>query len=290
MKDRLLRITAAEGAVRAFFADTTDTVKTAAMIHDLSPVAAAALGRTLSATAILSKMLKNKKDTVTVQINGGGPLGRITTVADSNAHVRGYVDNPYVDLDLKSAKKLDVGNAVGRNGKLTVIKDQGLKTPYIGSVELKTGEIAEDFAYYFAVSEQTPSIIALGVLIEKDLSIKRSGGYLIQLMPGAGEDIVEYFEKLLVDIEPLTLMLDKSKDLLEISDRLLLELSYKVNEESEIKYECNCSEERMKENILALGRKELADILKDNKQIEVVCHFCLKKYMYDPKDIGIEVE
>jgi molecular chaperone Hsp33 len=290
MKDKLLRITAAGGAVRAFFADTTNTVKTAAIMHDLSPVAAAALGRTLSATAILSKMLKNKKDTVTVQINGGGPLGRITAVADSNARVRGYVDNPYVDIDLKSAKKLDVGTAVGKNGKLTVIKDQGLKTPYIGSVELKTGEIAEDFAYYFAASEQTPSIIALGVLIEKDLSIKRSGGYLVQLMPGAGEDIIHYFEKLLIDIEPLTTLLEKSKELLEISDKLLLDLSYKVNEESEIIYECNCSEERMRENILALGRKDLIDIIRDNKEIEIVCHFCLKKYLFDPKDIGKELK
>ena len=290
MNDKILRISAANGAVRAFFADTTQTVRAANEIHQLSPVAAAALGRTLTITAILSKMLKSKKDTVTVQIDGGGPIGRITAISGTDVGVRGYVDNPTVESTMKSENKLDVGKAVGKNGKLIVIKDLGMKRPYVGSVEMQTGEIAEDFVYYFAKSEQTPTVLTLGVLINTDLSIKRAGGFLIELLPEASDETIIYFEELLMNLKSFTSMLEETNSLEAILGQILSDLSYKITEESPVEYECNCSRPRMKKNLLALGEKELMDIISEEEDIEVECHFCHTKYSFSTETIAKELK
>ena len=289
-KDRIVSVIAAKGLIRAFFTDTTDTVKNAAKIHTLPPVSAAALGRTLTAAAIISKTLKNKNDTLTIQINGDGPLGKITAASDSSAHVRGYVDNPAVDIELNEFGKLDVGRAVGRNGRLTVIKDMGLKTPYIGSTELQTGEIAEDFAYYFALSEQIPTVMALGVLIDKDLSVKRAGGYMIQLLPGAGEDIISYLEESTHKAGSVTQLLETANDLKKIINITLSKMEPEITDDSRVKYFCGCSRERMMNNLFAIGRQDLEEILSDGQDISLECHFCSKKYVFNYMELYNHLE
>jgi len=288
--DRIVRATAAKGMVRGFFADTTETAGEAARIHNLTPAAAAALGRTLTATAILSKMLKSKKASITIQITGGGPIGKIIAAADSHANVRGYVENPDVVTLFTEDNKIDVGSAVGRKGRLTVMEDLGLKTPYIGSVELISGEIAEDFAGYFAISEQTPSVVALGVLVDTDLSIKRSGGYIIQLLPEAGEDTIVYFEDILKGIDPVTKLLEEEGSPEKVCDLILGGTGYTITEKYPVRYMCTCSAKRMKENIFALGKKDLQEILNDGKDIETVCHFCRKRYVFDAGSMKRQIE
>ena len=285
-KDRIVSVIAAKGLVRAFFTDTTYTVKKAAAIHKLTPVAAAALGRTLTGAAIISKTLKNKKDTLTIQIIGDGPLGNITVAADSTGKVRGYVENPAVDVWLNEKGKLDVGRAVGRNGRLTVIKDMGLKTPYIGSTELQTGEIAEDFAYYYALSEQIPTVIALGVLINRDMTIKRAGGYMIQLLPGAGEEIISYLEESTLKSGSVTQLLETADDLEQIIDIILSEMDPVITDESNVRYFCDCSRDRMMKNLFAIGKSDLEDILKDKEDVSLECHFCSKKYIFTHQELS----
>src|SRR5690606_33310491 len=202
MKDYIIRATAAEGYIRAFAAQTTQMVETARKTHNLYPIASAALGRTMTAASMMAIDLKNERDTLSIIIKGGGPIGSIVVVANAKGMVKGYVDNPFVDLPLNSEGKLDVAGAVGTNGKLTVIKDYKLKEPYIGQVDIVTGEIAEDITYYFAVSEQQPSATALGVLVNPDLSIKASGGFIIQPMPGAPDELIEDIEKKLSKTTP----------------------------------------------------------------------------------------
>ena len=279
-KDRIISIIAAEGMVRGYFTDTTDTIKKAADIHKLSPVAAAALGRTLTVAALISKTLKNKGDSLTIQIIGDGPLGKITVAADPLARVRGYVENPLVDLRLNDHGKIDVGWAVGRNGRLIVIKDMGIKTPYIGSTQIQTGEIAEDFAYYYATSEQIPTVIALGILIDRDLSVKRAGGYMIQLLPGAGEEIITNLEVNVNKAGSVTQMLEKSSDLEQIIKTLLSEENPKITDDTQVKYFCGCSRNRMMKNLFALGENDLNEILRDGENITLECHFCSKNYVY----------
>jgi len=286
MSDYIVRATAAEGAIRAFAAVTTRMVGEAASIHNLSPVASAALGRTMTAAAIMSRMrLTSEEDALTIQIKGNGPLGGIVVASDYESNVRGYVYNPDVDIPLNSMGKLDVGGAVGKVGYMNVIMDLGLKEPYIGYVDLVTGEIGDDVAYYFAKSEQTPSIVALGVLVDVDGSILNAGGYIVQLMPGAGDDIIDYLEEKIRTLAPVTKLLSEGKTPEDILEMLFGEKSLKIAEKSPCRFVCNCSRERMERNLISLGRDELADMIEEQHGAELQCHFCNKKYYFSEEEL-----
>jgi len=285
MKDHVVRATAAEGMVRAFAAVTTDTVREARELHGLSPVASAALGRTLTGAVLMSKMLKGEKDTLTLQIRGDGPLGGIATVSDSHANVRGYVYNPHVHLPLNSMGKLDVSGAIGPNGYLNVIKDLGLKEPYIGYVNLVSGEIAEDIAYYFAYSEQIPSVVSLGVLINPDGTIANSGGFIIQLMPGAEEELISYLEGRINSLPPVTALLSEGRDAEGMLDPILGERGLAVADREPCMYKCNCSRDRMERNLVSLGPKDILDMIREQHGAELQCYFCNKKYQFSEEDL-----
>jgi len=285
MADYIIRATAAEGYIRAFAAVTTSLVQQAREIHNTYPVASAALGRTLTAAGMMSLMLKNDNDVLTIQVKGDGPLGGIVVAADSRANVRGYVYNPDVEVPLNDKGKLDVGSAVGANGYISVIKDLGLKEPYIGYVRLVSGEIAEDIAYYFAVSEQTPSVVSLGVLVSPDGNILNSGGFIIQLLPDAGEETISFLEKKIQDIPPMTSLLSQGKTPEDILEIILGELGLVINGKYPVNLKCNCSRERMKRNLLSLGTKELLEIIEDQHKAELVCHFCNSRYEFNEEQL-----
>lgn len=278
--DNILRIIEKNGAFRAFVADTTDLVGKANSIHGLSPVAAAAMGRTLTAASIMGLDLKSDAESLSVQIMGDGPLGNIVTVADMHGNARGYIDNPIVDLPLKSNNKLDVAKAVG-NGSLTVIRNMGMKEPYVGRVELQTGEIAEDIAYYFMTSQQTPSVVALGVLVDVDYTIKAAGGYMIQLLPGADESVIEKLEANVYTLDSVTDMLSKGMDTEQIAKALLLGFDYETLSTARPEYKCNCSKERMERALISLGKAELTSIINEDGKAELCCQFCKKKFSFD---------
>ena len=277
--DTVLRIIEKNGAFRAFVADTTELVNKAVKIHGLSPVAAAAMGRTLTASAIMGLDLKGENESLSIQIDGDGPLGNIVTVADCHGNVRGYIDNPAVDLPLKN-NKLDVSKAVGEGG-LTVIKYMGMKEPYVGRVELQTGEIAEDIAYYFASSQQIPSVVALGVLVDVDYTIKAAGGYMIQLLPGADEDMISKLEANVYTLESVTEMLTRGLDVNGMTREILLGIDYDILLEAHPEYKCNCSRERMERNLVSLGKTELQSIIDEQGEAELSCHFCKSVYNFN---------
>lgn len=283
MKDYIIRATAAEGTVRAFAAVTTELVNKASVIHGLSPIATAALGRTLTAAGMMSKMLKGEKDKLTIQIKGDGPLGGIVVAADSMANVRGYVHNPDVDLPLNERGKLDIRTAVGY-GYINVIKDMGLREPYIGFADLVSGEIADDLTYYFATSEQVPSTVALGVLVDKD-GVTSAGGFIIQLMPGAEEETVEKLEKKLIGFPSISKLLADGSTPEQILDMLLEDMNPRVIEKIPTSFTCNCSHDRMERNLISIGRNDLLEILEDGKGAELQCHFCNKMYNFRHEDI-----
>jgi len=287
MEDYIARAVTVGGQVRAFAATTTNTVAEAARIHNLSPVASAALGRTLTAAAIMSKMLKSENDTLTIQIKGDGPLGGVVVVTDAHANVRGYVHNPDVYLPLSNAGKLNVSEAIGK-GYLNVIKDLGLREPYIGYVKLISGEIGEDIAYYFASSEQVPSAVSLGTYISPEGKILSSGGFIIQLMPDADEKIISFLEKKMQEIPPVSSMIYEGKTpegILQYIFEGMEDLELKITEKSPCKYKCNCSRERMERNLVTLGEKEIQDMIDEQKGAEIHCHFCNTKYWFDAEEL-----
>ncbi len=283
MKDYIIRATAAEGTVRAFAAVTTGLVNKASQVHDLSPIAAAALGRTLTAAGMMARMLKNKNDKLTIQIKGDGPLGGIVVVSDYQANVRGYVHNPNVDLPLNERGKLDIRTAVGF-GYINVIKDMGLKEPYIGFAELVSGEIADDLTYYFATSEQVPSTVALGVLVDSK-GVTGAGGFIIQLMPGAEEVTVEKLEKRLIGFPSISKLLAEGTTPEQLLEMLLEDMNPKIIEKVSTDFNCNCSRERMERNLISIGKEDLLEILEDGKGAELQCHFCNQKYIFEHEDI-----
>lgn len=286
MKDHIVSAMAAEGAVRAFAAVTTTMVEEARKTHGLAPVASAALGRTLTAGAIMSRLfLKSRNDTLTIQIKGDGPLGGIIVVTDSGSNVRGYVYNPEVDLPLNEAGKLDVASAVGREGYLNIIKDLGLKQPYIGYVNLVSGEVAEDIATYFASSEQVPTAVSLGVLVGPDGGILQAGGYILQLMPGADSSLIDLLEERLAQLPPVTIMLKDGIDPEGILRSLIGLSDLKMMEQYDCSYSCNCSRDRMEKNLVSLGRQEITELMEHNKGAETHCHFCNKKYWFSEMDL-----
>lgn len=284
MQDYVVRAIAAEGSVRAFAASTTNIVREARELHSLSPVASAALGRTMTGAAMMAKLLKGEKDTMTIQVKGDGPLGGLVVITDPQSNVRGYVYNPDVDLPLNEKGKLDVSAAIGK-GYLNVIKDLGLREPYIGYVRLVSGEIAEDLTYYFAYSEQIPTVIALGVLIDPDENVAVSGGYMLQLMPGAEEQIIDFLENKVASLPPVTKLLSDGKTPEEILEIILGEKGLKITDTSPCSYRCNCSRERMERNLLSLGKKEIADLIAEQEGAETQCHFCNTKYQFTGEDL-----
>lgn len=285
MEDHIVRATAADGSIRAFAAVTKELVQEAHDIHGTTGAATAALGRTLTAAAMMARMLKNDNDVMTIQIKGDGPLGLIVVVSDARSNVRGYVHNPQVYLPLNAAGKFDVAGAVGRNGYLNVIKDLGLKEPYVGYVELVSGEIGEDIAYYFASSEQVPTVVAVGVLVNPDESVATAGGYIIQLMPGADEEIVRYLEEKVLLADSVTYMLSSGMDASAVLDSLLGEKGLQVIDRLPCKYRCNCSRDRMERNLISLGVKEIRKMADEQHGAELQCHFCNTKYRFTEEEL-----
>ena len=279
MTDYIIRATAAEGQIRAFAATTRDLVEAARDAHNTSPVATAALGRLLTAGAMMGSMMKNDTDMLTLQVRGDGPLGGITVTADSKGDVKGYVNHPDVMLPPKNGK-LDVGGAVGI-GLLQVIKDMGLKEPYSGQTILVSSEIAEDLTYYFATSEQVPSAVGLGVLVNPDRSVRQAGGFIIQLMPFTPDDVVDRLEKKITEIASVTEMLEDGKTPEEILELILGEFGLEINDTVDAAFQCDCSKERVSRAIATLSRKDLDDIVSDGESIEVKCQFCNKAYHFD---------
>lgn len=284
MEDHIVRATAAGGAIRAFAAVTKEMVQQAHVLHNTSGVASAALGRTLTAAAMMSRMFKNEKDVLTIQIKGDGPLGGIVVVSDSASNVRGYVYNPQVYLPLNAAGKFDVAQAVGK-GYLNVIKDLGLKEPYVGYVDLVSGEIGEDIAYYFALSEQIPTVVGLGVLVDPDESIVAAGGYIIQLMPGTDEETIRYLEDKIFLSDSITYMLSEGMDAGQILNKLLGEKEPVLIDTLPCKYVCNCSRERMERNLISLGPKEIIEMADEQHGAELQCHFCNSKYYFSEEEL-----
>lgn len=249
------------------------------------PVAIAALGRLLSAGSMMGLMMKGENDRLTLQIKGDGPIGGLIVTADSKARVKGYVYNPDVELPLKSEGKLDVGAAVG-SGVLTVIRDMGLKEPYVGRTNLVTGEIAEDLTYYFASSEQVPSVVALGVLVDRDYSVKRAGGFIIQLMPGASDETIDAIEKKIPMVTSVTGMLDEDMTPEEILTFILEDLNVEITDKTETSFYCDCNKERVEQVLISIGEKELTSLYEEDKPVEVCCEFCGKKYEFSTEEIG----
>lgn len=284
--DKLVRGTAKDGMVRVIGAITTDIVDFGTKAHECTPVASAALGRMLTAGVLIGSTLKSEKEKVTLKMDGGGEAKGVTVVADSKGNVKGYIGNPYIDLPLNEKGKLDVSKAIGKNGMLYVIKDLGLKDPYVGQVPITSGEIAEDFTYYFTVSEQTPSAVALGVLVDKDLSIKAAGGFIIQMMPDADELLADILMYRLQEIPPVTQMIAEGKTIEDILQYIFDGMDLKLLQESKPEYKCDCSRDKIEKALISIGEKDLREIYNDNKDEEVVCNFCNKKYSFSHEDIG----
>ena len=283
--DTLLRGNSIDGAIRVFVAVTTELANEAQRIHHTYPVATAALGRTLTAASIIGAGLKNETDTTTIQFKGDGPLGSIVAVTDSASRVRGYVVNPFVDLPLNEKGKLDVGGAVGK-GYLNVIRDLGMKEPYAGQVPIVTGEIAEDLTYYFARSEQIPTAIALGVLVDTDNSVLASGGFMIQLMPEATEDVAERLEEHMKTLEPITEMIRSGMSAEDIFFHITEGFDMIMeNKAVEPRYECKCSKERMEQALIAIGKDELKALIDEQGEAELTCQFCDNSYTFNKGEL-----
>lgn len=279
MEDYLVRAIAANGQVRAFAAYTKNTVETARQAHNTSPVVTAGLGRLLTAGAMMGSMMKGDRDVLTIKAEGSGSVGHYLVTADSKGNVKGYAANPNVILPANAAGKLDVGGSLGV-GLLTVIKDLGLKEPYTGTCELVSGEIAEDLTYYFASSEQTPSSVGLGVLMTKDNTVNVAGGFIIQLMPDATEETISIVEEKISTIKSVTSMLENGLDPEGIINLILGGLDPEILDKMPVRFYCNCSKERVSKALIAIGRKELDNIIEENEPIEVKCHFCNKAYNF----------
>ena len=285
MRDYIIRAVTDDGSVRAFGCISKNTVDTAREFHSLSPVASAALGRLLTAAVIMGSMLKGERDLITLQLTGGGPLGRVVAVSGSDFSVKGYVDNPNIDMELNSKGKLDVGRAVGTDGFLTVITDLGLKEPYIGKIPLVSGEVGDDIAKYYAVSEQVPSVVALGVLVDRDLSIKNAGGMIIQVMPEAKEEDISCLEENIKNITSVTSMLESGMNAEEIIKVALDGFDFHFTEKHEISYKCGCTRERVRKVLKSIGAKEIEDIINEDGKAELCCQFCPEKYEFDKKEL-----
>ncbi len=284
MNDYIIRATAANDQIRAFAAVTTQMVETAREHHNTSPVATAALGRLLTAGAMMGAMMKGEKDVLTLQIKAGGPLQGITVTADSKGNVKGYVGNPDVCIPANSKGKLDVAGAVGP-GFLNVIKDMGLKEPYSGQVMLQTCEIAEDLTYYFATSEQVPSAVGLGVLMNKNNTVRQAGGFIVQLMPFAEEEVISRLEQNVQKINSVTNLLEEGHTPESLLEKVLEGFDLQINEKTDTRFHCNCTKERVEKALISIGRKELNEMIQEGKPIEMNCHFCNTNYTFTVEEL-----
>ncbi len=282
--DKIVRGIAGDGQIRCFAIESTQLVEEARQHHNISPVVTAALGRLLSGAAMMGAMMKGDSDLLTLKIDCSGPVKGLTVTADAKGNVKGFPVVPQVSLPASPAGKLDVGRAIDL-GVLTVIRDTGLKEPYSGTINLVSGEIAEDLTYYFAASEQIPSSVALGVLMNKNNTVRKSGGYIIQLMPDASEEIIDTLEKRLKTMEPVTSLLSNGHTPESMLNRILDGLNPELMDEMPAQFYCNCSKERISKALIALGTKELDDIIQDGEPIEVNCHFCNTNYKFDLEDL-----
>ena len=287
---RLIRAISENGGVLFCAVDATDIVRRAEQLHKTSAVTSAALGRLLAAGAMMGAMLKSRGDSLTLRVKADGPAGLLLVVADGAGHVKGYVEHPVVELPLRADGKLDVGGAVGHEGSLTVIRDMGLKEPYIGQVPLVSGEIAQDITSYYAASEQTPTVCALGVLVDTDLTIRNAGGFLLQLLPGATEEEIARLEANIAGMQSVTQMLSDGMTLEEMMAKALAGFDPQVLDEEEAVYACDCSSERVERALLSLGHKELSQLAAEDEPVEVCCQFCDKKYCFDAADLLAEFE
>ncbi len=285
MKDYIVNAITSNGAIRVVAADTTELCNRAQEIHKMSPTAAAALGRTLTAAAIMGSMLKNSEDSMTLQLNGGGPIGKVVAVGDGNAKVKGYVSNPLVDLPLNEKGKLDVGGAIGRNGMLGIVRDLGLKEPYVGQVPLVNGEVAEDLTQYYATSEQLPTAVALGVLVDVDYTIKAAGGFILQVLPGAYDEDIDNVEKTVASLSSVTEMLDSGKKPEDIVAHLLSDYEIEYFDNVVPQYSCDCSRERTDRALISIGKEELEKIINEDGKAQITCHFCDNVYDYTKEEL-----
>ena len=285
MNDYMIRATAADGQIRAFAATTKEMVETAKNAHNTSPIATAALGRLTTAAAMMGSDLKGEGELLTLRIEGDGPIGGLLVTADGKGDVKGYAFNPDVMLPPNAQGKLDVGGSLGL-GVLSVIKDIGLKEPYVGQTQLITGEIAEDLTYYFATSEQVPSSVALGVLMNKDNTVRQAGGFIIQLLPGASDEIIDRLEAKLSGISSITSLLDAGKTPEEILTDILGEFGLEILKKMPVQFHCDCERSRVEKAIISIGRKEIQDMIDEEKEIEVNCQFCNKHYKFSVDELG----
>jgi molecular chaperone Hsp33 len=284
MNDYIVKALAYDGAIRAYAARTTATVSEAQKRHDTWATASAALGRSLTASAMMAAMLKGEEK-ITVKIEGGGPIGAIIVDADAKGNVRGYVSNPHVDFDKNEHGKLDVARAVGQSGFLTVVKDIGMRDHFTGQVPLVSGELGEDFTYYFASSEQVPSSVGVGVLVNPDHTILAAGGFIIQVMPGASEEVISKIEQQLTSIEPISTLIRKGLTPEEILTTVLGDDNVKVLETLPVSFQCKCSLERIENGVISLGEEEIQNIIDEEGKAEAVCHFCNEKYVINEEQL-----
>lgn len=284
-QDFLVRGMTGDGFVRIAAVQTTNMVERMRQIHKTLPLATAALGRTLTAASMMGSELKDANGSVTLQIRGNGPLGAITAVSDSRGYVRGYLQNPAANLPLRADGHLDVGGGVGREGILTVIKDIGEGEPFSGKIELYSGEIAEDIAAYYLLSEQIPTVCALGVLVDRDQTVRCAGGYLLQLLPGAPEGLIDLLEYRVADVGSVTACLDKGMDMRQVAQELLYGMDLRLMEEQPVGYECKCSRSKVASALVSLGRDELDRLIREEEKIDVTCQFCDKIYTFTRKDL-----
>lgn len=284
MKDYMVRATAANAQIRAFAITSRETVEHARSVHNLSPVVTAALGRLMSGGAMMGSMLKGEKDLLTLQIKGAGPVHGLTVTADARGNVKGYADHPQAMMPPNSVGKLDVGGVIGA-GVLTVIKDMGLKEPYSSTIELTTGEIGDDLTYYFAASEQIPSSVALGVLMDRNNTVKQAGGFIIQLMPYTSEEIIAELEEKLTHMSSVTTLLEEGSTPEQILKAVLGDMGLEITDTLPVRFYCNCSKERVEKVLVSLGKKELQNLIEEGKDVEINCHFCNTNYVFTVDEI-----
>lgn len=284
MADYIVRATAAGAQIRAFACTTREVVETARAAHNTSPVVTAALGRLLSAGAMMGSMMKGERDLLTLQLKGDGPMQGVTVTADGLGNVKGYANVPDVILPANAVGKLDVAGAIGQ-GMLSVIKDLGLKEPYVGQTELQTGEIAEDLTYYFAVSEQVPSCVGLGVLMDRGNTVKQAGGFIVQLMPFAEDWVIDRLEQNLSKVTSVTSMLDAGNSPEQMLEQILEGLQPEFTDVMPTKFSCNCSKDRIEKVLISLGKKEIKEMIDEGEEIEVNCHFCNTQYKFDVEEL-----
>jgi len=288
MPDYMIRATAANGQIRAFAVTSKNLVEEARQRHNTSPIVSAALGRLMSGAVMMGSMMKGDKDLLTIQINGSGPMKGMTVTADANGNVKGFAYVPDVVLPANKLGKLDVGGAIGL-GVMSVIKDLGLKEPYIGQTELKTGEIGDDLTYYFATSEQVPSAVGLGVLMNKENTVEHAGGFIIQLMPFAEDEVIEKLEKKIVEVTSVTSLFAQGYNPEMVLDKILGELELEINEKSPIQFSCNCSRERVSKALASISKTDIEEMIAEGKEVEVNCDFCNTQYKFsidELKEIG----